>query len=112
MALADTYSFSYTMNGISLIGDLTTDSSNNILSVTNAFYDDPTSGVSGAVTLDTNPTDLSTTTADNVFYPAGSPYLDHGGMLLSMEEYVKGMPYLDYIQIGYSGPFVILTCCS
>jgi hypothetical protein len=92
MALADTYSFSYTdsAHGITLSGDLTTDASNNILSVTNATYADTATGFSGVATLDTNGTDLRMANADNDFYSSqngngsGSGYVDNFGILLEV----------------------------
>ena len=87
IAQADTYNFSYTdsANGITLSGDLTTDTSNNILSVTNAIYTDTATGLNGAATLDTDTTDLNNADANNVFYPAGNAYLDFYGILLEVD---------------------------
>jgi hypothetical protein len=98
IALADTYSFTFNADGVSLSGDLTTDASNSIISVSNATYDDSNTGVNGAATLDTNSTDLVYAEANNVFYPAGNPYLDIQGLLLL----VGG----DYVNIFNNGEYV------
>jgi hypothetical protein len=111
MASADTYSFSYTdgFYGITLSGDLTTDASNNILSVT-ANYADTTTSLSGVATLDTNATDLAESGyADNVFYPSqngfnGGGYVDDNGILLE----VGG----GYVFVYYGGDYGVLIYAS
>jgi len=108
MALADNYSFSYTYgwtgteSEITLTGDLTTDASNHILSVTNATYSNINTGISGTATLDTNPTDLSKAYADNLFGLAGYLYLDYNGILLSISDGA----YVNIFSTGGSYRFV------
>jgi hypothetical protein len=105
IASADEYSFSYvdSGHGITLTGDLTTDASNNILSISNATYTDTETRINGAATLDTNASDLSETLANNVFYPAGNPYLDDHGILLQVGGgYVNLFSRVSYVVYEYT----------
>jgi hypothetical protein len=107
-ALADTYNFygfSYTdaTDGISLTGNLTVDvtAGDLITNITNATYNDTVTGTSGTATLDTNSSDLSVSAANNVFYPAGPPYLDEYGMLLQVGHAYVNIWYCPFAPCGY-----------